>query len=117
MIEGQAFLVTKSGEVKYGAGKLVYLNPVTTYSTEWHTHQVIGHKDAGPNDSRTRPYHREMVADATGRFRFEGLPPGDYYLACPIIWHIDMYSTSGGWAHAQVKVEDGKVTHAVVTRH
>ena len=115
-IEGQAFLVTMSGEVKYGAARSVFLNPVTTYSTEWYVQQCVGHKELNEGDPRAAEFLRETIADGHGRFRFEGLPAGDYYLACPIVWHVDSYNTSGGWAHAKVTVEEGKVTRAIVTR-
>ena len=34
-IAGQAFFRTRGGDVKFGAGCEVHLNPVTSYSTEW----------------------------------------------------------------------------------
>ena len=34
-LRGQAFLTTRGGDVKVGAGRMVTLDPATTYSTEW----------------------------------------------------------------------------------
>lgn len=115
VIEGQAFLVTLGGDVKYGAGREVWLNPVTTYSTEWYERGVLKYEslEAAPAEV---PPPRIAVADGEGRFRFDRLPAGEYYLACHIDWAISQYSMTGGIAHAKVKVEDGKVTQAVVTR-
>lgn len=116
VVEGQAFLVSMNGEVKYGAGRTVVLNPVTTYSEEWFLYGVRGNYKLSEGDPRAGQFARTAVADAEGNFRFEGLPPGEYYVACEINWYIDQYSTSGGWAYSQVTVQNGKTIRAVVTR-
>ncbi len=116
VIEGQAFLKTKGGDVKLAAGEPVYLNPVTTYSTEFFETYVIGYRDVEPSDPRAGDFSRTVVGDGEGRFRFEGLPAGDYYLHCAIHWYYSEYGQTGGIAHARVTVRDGEVTRAVVTR-
>ena len=50
-ITGQAFVKTRGGDVKFGAGNKVFLNPVTTYSTEWYQKYVIG---GIPSPNQTR---------------------------------------------------------------
>lgn len=115
VIEGQAFLVTIGGDVKVGAGREVWLNPVTTYSTEWYERGVIAYETLEPAPAEVPP-PRTTVADGEGRFRFERLPAGDYYLACRIDWAVSQYSMAGGVAHAKVTVVDGQTTKAVVTR-
>lgn len=115
-IEGQAFLVAKGGDVKYGAGRVVALNPATTYSTEWYERSVIGYQPLEESDPRVKPYSKSVLANGEGRFRFDGLPAGEYYLVCWINWYVTEYQQSGGIAYAKVKVEEGKTTEAVVTR-
>lgn len=115
-VEGQAFLKTKGGDVKVGAGEPVYLNPVTAYSTEFYETYVVGYNEIEAADPRAAEFRRDMIADGEGRFRFEGLPSGDYYLHCAIHWHYSEYGQTGGIAHARVTVRDGEVTRAVVTR-
>lgn len=114
VIEGQAFLVTAGGDVKVGAGREVILNPVTKYSTEWFTRGVIGGEHLVPADPAV-PKARTTIADGEGRFKFTGLPLGDYYVACYIDWQVTQYSRSGGTARAVVAVSDSRPVSAVVT--
>jgi len=114
---GQAFTKTRRGEFKYGAGNEAYLNPVTSYSTEWYTVGVIGGRSLNKADRRVLAYNRTTRADGEGRFCFENLPSGDYYLACPVVWRNGPNSTlTGGMAYAQVTVKDGETVNAVLTR-
>src|SRR5688572_6996514 len=87
-IDGQAFLKTRSGDVKFGAGCEVSMNPVTSYSTEWYERLVIGYVHLEPPDPRSNPFNRKTIADGSGNFLFEGLAPGDYYLSCRITWEV-----------------------------
>ena len=80
-ITGQILFRTETDEVKPGAGKKVILSPVTSYSTEWWVQEVVGGQRLQPADARAIPFQRDATADRQGRFRFEGLPPGEYYLA------------------------------------
>ncbi len=114
---GQAFIQTRRGEFKYGAGNETYLNPVTSYSTEWYTESVIGGRSLTKADPRALSYNRATRADGEGRFCFENIPSGDYYLACPVVWVYGANSAeTGGMAYAQVTVKDGETVNAVLTR-
>ena len=115
-ITGQAFLKTRGGDVKYGAGNYVALDPVTPYSTEWFEHTVMKGVVKPDPDSRTHAYHREVMADGEGRFTFENLPAGDYYVYCNIRW-LAGESNTGGVARAKVHVEAGQhIKNVIVTR-
>lgn len=126
VIYGEAFLRTRGGNVKKGTGSKVFMNPVTTYSTEWFERQVIGGQLLEAADERARPYLRETIADSDGRFEFIDLPAGDYYLVSPIFWEVpqqntfnpaDVYMTdTGGFAHTRVTVAPGERKRVVVTR-
>lgn len=120
-VVGQAFVVTKGGDVKLGAGRQVGLHPMTSVSIETHERLVIGYTPLQWNyDEETlkRLSHvtRHVTADGNGRFRFDNLPAGEYYIACDIEWYVSEYQKSGGIAYAKVKVEEGKTTEAIVTR-
>lgn len=119
-IEGQAFLTTRGGSVIYGAGRDVHLNPVTTYSTEHYQRAVVNGERIETADVRAGEYTRTVVADGEGRFRFEGLPAGDYYIFCTILWEYprgDGYlSTTGGTAHARASVREGEVVKVILRR-
>lgn len=94
-IKGQAFLVTRSGNVKTAAGRGITLRPVTSLSTEFIEKNVLGGCKAGSgaDSAMFRCDHRE-VADADGRFEFTGLAPGRYYIACEITWDVSEYTSA-----------------------
>ncbi len=115
-ISGQAFLRTRGGDVKLGAGLTVVMHPVTSYSTEWFERYVIRGKSIEDLDPRAASYVRETIADGEGRFRFNNLPAGEYYLSCYIRWFITATRISGGWAYGKASVASGEHAEAVVTR-
>ena len=114
---GVAYIKTQRAEFKYGAGNETYLNPVTSYSTEWYTVGVIGGRSLTKANPKVLAYNRATRADSEGRFCFENIPSGDYYLACPVVWMYGANSAiKGGMAYAQVTVKDGETVNAVLTR-
>jgi hypothetical protein len=119
-VVGQTFLKTRGGDVKYGAGNIVYMNPVTSYSTEWFESikQLTRLEDPDP---RTNKYNLQTMADGEGRFEFDNLPAGEYYIMCNIFWEVPSgrhgyMKTTGNPAYSRVKVENGKTTKTIVTR-
>jgi hypothetical protein len=117
-ISGEAFLKTRSGDVKLGAGETVILNPVTSYSTEWYERSIGAGEALEPGDERARPYTKRVIVDSRGSFRFDKLPPGDYYLACRIVWEYASQwglQRTGGMAHARATVCTGEDTRVIVT--
>lgn len=103
VIEGQAFSRNGLGEVRAAAGRSVYLNPVTSYSKEWWNAVVMSGRQIEPSDPRIDEFNRETKADISGSFKFEGLPPGEYYVFCADAW---------GWNYINygdhVRLEEGK---------
>jgi hypothetical protein len=79
-VTGRILFRTENDEVKPGSGKQVILSPVTSYSTEWWRQEVVGGQRLQPADSRAVPFQRATAADGQGRFRFDSLPAGEYYL-------------------------------------
>src|SRR5687768_1693847 len=75
-ISGEAFLKTRAGDVKLGAGEMVLLNPVTSYSTEWYERCIGSGESLEPADERVKPYSRQVIVDSKGSFRFDKLPAG-----------------------------------------
>jgi hypothetical protein len=114
---GVAYIKTQRGEFKYGAGNETYLNPVTSYSTEWYTIGVIGGRSLTKANAKVLAYKRATRADGEGRFCFDNIPSGDYYLTCPVEWVYGASSArKGGMAYAQVTVKDGETVNTVLTR-
>jgi len=108
-ITGQVLFQIESDQVKPGAGKAVILSPVTSYSTEWWLQEVVGGRRLQPADARVTPFQRVATADRQGRFRFEGLPPGDYYLAS---WSAS--SAADQRVGERVRLEDGEQLQLVL---
>jgi len=118
-IVGQAFLKTRGGDVKLGAGNEVLLCPVTPYSTEYFERQVVREEQLQPPDERILRYFKSTVADASGRFEFKNLPAGEYFLGCKITWEVQGVAgteTVGGAAYARVRVDSGEVAKVILTR-
>lgn len=87
-IQGQAFLTTRGGDVKVAAGRLVTLDPATSYAKEWFRRfgADVSTFDATPPAPAFQEARRITTADADGRFRFTGLPPGEYLVRTTVTW-------------------------------
>lgn len=120
IVTGQAFMKTRGGDVKLAAGNPVHLDPATTYSKSWLVLRGDMYRyfhDAVP-DSLFTAARKVATADAQGKFRFEGLAPGLYYVTTYVRWETGgAYTpTQGGVLADSVRVEAGKTTDIVMTR-
>jgi hypothetical protein len=118
-IVGQVFVETEDGETKYGSGSTIYLNPVTTYSTEWFNIGILQGKELSEADVRVWAYHEEAVADRMGNFRFTNLAPGEYYLATAVNWEIQGEKgskTIGVIVGTRASVGEGETVDVVLTK-
>lgn len=116
-LTGQAFTKTRGGDVKFAAGNPVYLNPVTSYSTEWFELNIKQGIMLTPPDPRNEKYRRTTTADGSGNFEFEGLPAGDYYVASGIFWEVpgpNGLSRTGSSVGEKVTIKDGETTKVIV---
>lgn len=120
VIAGHAFLRRKSGTNVYAAGETVRLTPVTAYSAERFAKLYSGRKfvpalsmpkvDVDPVYAS---YTRTVTSDHAGRFRFENVAPGRYYVSTQLIWRErGEYLPSGGAMFEEVTVT-GKETQPV----
>lgn len=107
-ISGRAF-VTVLGAVRFGAFRTVNLDPVTTYSTYWFEGMVRtqGTRRYRPFDPRFVAHRRTTVADVEGRFRFENVPPGSYFVTCDM-WTNLVLVINGGFGSLQITLQDGE---------
>ena len=101
--EGQAFLKTRGGEVRYGAGSEVIAVPATSCAREW-WEAISGIQrdevEIFPPNLDFLKATRRTIADGEGRFRFDGLAPGEYFVRTSVKWEIPgKYgaSTQGGY--------------------
>jgi hypothetical protein len=113
-ISGQAFLPDKTGNVnvRYAAGEVVRLIPATSYARARLDYYFHGAKFAPaasiPKNDPDPDYlvhTRETKAGSTGRFTFENVPPGDYYLSTQVIWRPEgAFLSQGGLIYEAVTV-------------
>lgn len=118
VVTGQAFLRTRGGDVKVGAGSEVNLNPVTSYSEYWYVSMTRGQALQEP-DPRMHKYLFVTQADAEGKFRFENVPAGEYFLTGKVTWEAPgryYSSTQGGWISERITVRDGETVTQMLTR-
>lgn len=83
-ISGQVTLTLASGTVLDGAACQVRLTPVTTMSTR-HMQDVMGGSTKEWDDEENAVWWL-TTADDLGRFKFERVPTGSYYITCPVAW-------------------------------
>jgi TonB family protein len=115
-ISGQAFLTTQGGDVKRGAGRTVYLDPVTRCSWEYYENVIrAGSEMEGDVDPFMQAARRTTTADADGRFHFDHLSPGSYYVAVSVTW-LTRSGTTGGTVSQRVKVLPHESKEIVVSR-
>ncbi len=119
-LTGQAFMKTRGGDVKLAAGNPVHLDPKTTYATEWMWRRGVDFKAFSVPDPNAvfQSARRVTTADAQGRFRFDGLAPGWYYVTTFVRWETGGLDTptQGGILADSVKVDAGKTADIVITR-
>lgn len=121
-IEGQAFLRDKEGHVnvRYAAGEVVRLIPATAYAQARITRFYGARKfvpalfapNAAP-DPEYAAYTRTTKAGPTGRFTFDKVGPGRYFLTTQIAWTPKgALLSEGGAVYDEVTVT-GKETAAI----
>ena len=93
-IDGHAFLKKPNGYVMNAAGEKVWLIPATAYARERMAALYKGQKFApagsiaGQNgtDPRYAEFTRSTKAESSGRFSFDKVAPGAYFIATTITW-------------------------------
>jgi len=79
-IKGKIYIVTAGGNKVYGKNTRLYLNPVTSYSTQWFNESYLGGAKMSKVDSRLFNYLKFTTSDSNGNFEFLNVPSGSYYL-------------------------------------
>lgn len=121
-LEGSALLRQRGGGVVTAAGNDVYLAPVTEYSTA-RVRTIYGD---GKFAAFTRNFEntpdeymkqtRKTKADVEGRFIFENLRAGEYYVITEITWEVpgNLFK-EGGTLYERVTVSEGKTVSVVLS--
>jgi len=79
-IKGSIYLKDSYGRQISGSGTRLYLNPVTSYSTQWYEESYLEGNTMQQADSRLFNYLKFTASDSSGRYGFYGVPSGSYYL-------------------------------------
>jgi hypothetical protein len=117
-ISGEAYITRTTDSVLVKCvGCAVFLTPATHYSTEWFERHVIDGQKLTQGDPRSYKYRRETTGTSEGRFAFDRLPAGDYYIACYTTWQVPGKpgKTTGAWAYSKGKVHLEAGEHKKVT--
>jgi hypothetical protein len=84
-ISGSVTMTTSGGTVLVGSACQVRLTPVTDDSTRY-IQDVVMKGDTKPWKEDADAVWWVTAADEQGRFTFEDVPAGSYYLTCPVAW-------------------------------
>ena len=79
-VTGHIYLTTAGGSKVYGKQTRLYLNPVTSYSTQWYQKSYLGGAKMSKVDPRLFNYLKFTTSDSSGKFEFLNVPSGSYYL-------------------------------------
>jgi hypothetical protein len=124
-ISGQAFLQKSSGAVVYAAGREVILYPGSDYIAEqmrlvYGDKKFLSYYGTGREFDRTDPRfledRRVTKANAQGRFSFDKIAPGKYFVETSVIWRSrDL--VGGGLVYESVEVAGEEKVEIIVSGH
>ncbi len=118
---GRSFARQRSGDLVSGAGRPVYLDPATRYSTavfraitdqQNKTSFFKAEKESATvvPDPAMLKCRRTVQADADGAFTFDKVAPGPYFVSSYISWLTPAGTWLGMWNVSSVTVAgDGKI--------
>ena len=117
VIAGRGLLRGPGGYMQTAVGEDVVLIAKTPYTDEivavsrkegFFEEYTNVHKDPNYNKYRLR-----QTADAEGKFRFENLPAGQWYIVTRVIWYVrdqnSQVHLQGGLLWGQITIADGEV--------
>jgi hypothetical protein len=132
-IEGETFWRTRQGRIVKGSGERVYLIPDTAYARERFTKifretssvltfQVPTLESNPQSEKLYHRYTRTTVADSRGRFIFERVMPGIYFIAAAHTFDEDVRFkffnfglSEGGITFQRVRVSQGGTVNVILS--
>ena len=115
-VTGQAFIKAADGNIYYPQNTRARLNPVTSYSKQWYEVHYLQRINIAKADPRYLEYVRKVAFDDQGRFRFDNVPEGHYYISAPIFWMEEnkladgsiLMKRKGAFICREIQVEAGR---------
>lgn len=119
-IAGQAFLTQQGGGVVYAAGREVVLVPRGKYAEERDRIIFAGRKISNGfnlpkgTDQRYLNSNIKTKADGEGRFKFDNVADGRYYIVTAVVWMAGDIR-QGGLVKEDVTVSGGKSLNIIMS--
>ena len=114
---GQAYLSVDDGQQHAASGDRVLLAPVTSYTEEAFTVKVMRGRNLVDPDPNAAKFEKHTKTDAEGRFCFDGLPAGEYYIVADIALPTSTKKhRESQLAHAKASVKADENVYILVTR-
>ena len=80
-VSGRVYITNSINDKEIiGKGLKLYLNPVTSYSTQWYNESYLSGYKMSKVDKRLYNYLKFSRSNSNGKFDFFGIPKGKYYL-------------------------------------
>ncbi len=80
-VSGRVYITNSMSDKEInGRGLKLYLNPVTSYSTQWYNESYLSGYKMSKVDKRLYNYLKFSTSNSNGKFDFFGIPKGKYYL-------------------------------------
>lgn len=126
VINGDLYLTSASGAIQKGTNTKVILEPATSYMKAYYA--KFGNLDAAKRDPDVQPpvldprratYVREAITDQNGRFDFDHIPNGTYYISSELTWSAQSDGktiTEGGTVTKLVTVSGSQPQKVLLTR-
>lgn len=120
-LRGQIFMKTRGGDIKFGAGQEIILNPVTSYSDQWYEEHYRKGMALSPMDNRQQTYLRKKISDGSGRFEFKNIPTGEYYVSGVVTWesptgYQGALQKQGGQIAKKIRVGEKEEIEVILSR-
>lgn len=109
-LAGQAFLKTRGGDVKYGAGNQVILVPAVDCAVSWwgSAGRLWVGRFTFPSSFAFQKSMRQTTSNGEGRFEFKNIPTGKYYLRTEVTWEVPSMGIQGGLVGGVFDLADGE---------